>query len=177
MPEGARAFVYAHSDHAHAAAGWSLMAVSDFALAGGNRASPLRGGANVAAAIMEADFAPVAVGAGRPQVDFTERADYGRRRARMAGVQRLLTDLRYDIGDIDGFGGERTREATSAFKLRYRIEGNPTGEKLLRQLHNTASRVGGERGLILCNKTGHLVWAATGKVRDFGFESQRLAAP
>ena len=173
MPEGARAFVYAHSDHTHAGSGLVFDGSERFCIGGRESRFTIEGRRECRRRdYMEADFAPVAVGAGRPQVDFTERADYGRRRARMAGVQRLLTDLRYDIGDIDGFGGERTREATSAFKLRYRIEGNPTGEKLLRQLHNTASRVGGERGLILCNKTGHLVWAATGKVRDFGFESQ-----
>lgn len=173
MPEGARAFVYAHSARAHAGSGLVFDGSERFCI--GDRASrfTIEGRRECRRRdYMEADFAPVAIGAGRPQVDFTERADYGRRRARMAGVQRMLTDLGYDIGEIDGFGGERTREATSAFKLRYRIDGNPTGEKLLRQLHNTANQVGGERGLILCNKTDHLVWAATGKVRDFGFESQ-----
>ena len=83
-----------------------LMAVSDFALAAGIR-SPLRGARmsprlygtfcrlpSAVARKLTLPSAPI-MPPPRPH----------------GGVQRLLTDLRYDIGDIDGFGGERTREA------------------------------------------------------------------
>ena len=59
----------------------------------------------------------------------------------MAGTQRLLSDLQYDIGPIDGFGGERTREAEAAYKLRYGVKGNPKGEALLGKIDpNRAER-------------------------------------
>ena len=90
----------------------------------------------------------------------------------MAGMQRLLTDLQYDIGPIDGFGGERTREAEAAYKLRYGVKGNPKGDALLGKLIETVQNEAGERGLTLCNRTAHLVWAATGQLKNDRFQSR-----
>ena len=59
----------------------------------------------------------------------------------MAGTQRLLTDLQYDIGPIDGFGGERTREAEAAYKLRYGVKGNPKGRFIARQAYRKRARM------------------------------------
>ena len=120
----------------------------------------------------EADLTPVAGGSGRRTVTFTEKDDFGKRRARTAGTQRLLTDLQYEIGPIDGFGGERTREAEAAYKLRYSIKNNPRGRELMKQLIRTARTEASRRGLTLCNTTGHLVWAAIGLLNDDDFESR-----
>ena len=89
----------------------------------------------------------------------------------MAGMQRLLTDLQYDIGPIDGFGGERTREAEAAYKLRYGVKGNPKGDALIGKLIETVQNEASERGLTLCNRTAHLVWAATGQLKTIVFKA------
>ena len=92
----------------------------------------------------------------RPTVTFTEDDNFGRL-AVMAGIQRLLGDIGYETGTIDGFGGVRTREAISAFKLRYQIRGNPSNSDLLARLLDTAAEQSEERGLIMCNKTDYLI--------------------
>ena len=120
---------------------------------------------------VSANFAPVEMDATRPTVTFTEDDNFGRL-AVMAGIQRLLGDIGYETGTIDGFGGVRTREAISAFKLRYQIRGNPSNSDLLARLLDTAAEQSEERGLIMCNKTDYLVWAATGIVREDSFESR-----
>ena len=43
---------------------------------------------------------------------------------------------------------------------------------MLKKLLETADEQSEERGLILCNKTDYLVWAATGIVREDSFESR-----
>jgi uncharacterized membrane protein len=122
--------------------------------------------------LVEADFAIVAGNSGRRLVEFTEKSNYGRRRARTAGLQRLLSDLQYEIGAIDGFGGQRTREAEAAYKLRYSVKGNPKGDALLGKLIKTVQSEAGERGLTLCNRTAHLIWAATAQLRNDRFHSR-----
>jgi uncharacterized membrane protein len=109
---------------------------------------------------------------GRRTVTFTEKNDYSRRRARMAGVQRLLGDLQYVVGSIDGFGGERTREAEAAYKLRYGVSRTARGSDLIAALVKTARDEAGLRGLSLCNKTDYLIWAASGLLGDDDFESR-----
>lgn len=172
MPDDATAFVYARSDAAHAGEGLLFSGSERFCVGKegdqftieGRRECRRRG-------YIEADFAPVTRSNNASNVDFTEKRDFGRRRAVMAGIQRLLTDLRYDVGTVDGFGGERTREASAAYKLRYQVKGNPKDKKLLAELIKSTRTVSRQRGLIMCNKTNHLVWAATGIVKGDSFET------
>ena len=172
MPSGATAFAYAKSDKAHAGQGLLFSGSERFCVGEDNNRFAIEGRRECRRrGYFEVDFAPVERQRNRSTVDFTEKSDLGRRRARAAGVQRMLTDLRYDIGGIDGFGGERTREATTAFKLRYRVSGNPSGTTLLRELLKAVRLEARERGLILCNKTKYQVWAATGIVKEDSFES------
>ncbi len=173
LPDKAQAYVYAKSDAAHNGKGLVFDGSERFCVGAdldrftveGRRDCRRRG-------YVEADLTPVAGGTGRRTVTFTEKDDFGRRRARMAGTQRLLTDLQYDVGLVDGFGGERTREAEAAYKLRYRISGSKRGADLLAALVSTAREEATRRGLSLCNKSDHLVWAASGMLRDDVFESQ-----
>lgn len=172
MPDDAQAFVYGKSDPAHAGEGLVFDGSERFCVAAENAPFSVEGRRNCRRrGYIEADFAPVAEGRGRRLVTFTEKSDFGRRRARTAGVQRLLSDLQYEIGAIDGYGGERTREAESAYKLRFSVKGNPKGDDLLRKLIQTARSEADERGLTLCNRTQYLVWAASGKLRQDEFES------
>lgn len=173
LPDDAQAFVFAKSDSAHAGGGLVFDGSERFCVGAdlsrftveGRRDCRRRGYA-------EADLTPVAEGEGRRTVTFTEKDDFGKRRARMAGTQRLLTDLQYEIGPIDGFGGERTREAEAAYKLRYSVKNNPTGRNLLKQLIRTVRVEASRRGLTLCNTSDHLVWAAIGLLNDDDFESR-----
>ncbi|MGC6534647.1 MAG: DUF1036 domain-containing protein [Parvibaculales bacterium] len=173
LPAEAQAFVYAKSDSAHAGKGLVFDGSERFCVAAdlsrftveGRRDCRRRG-------YVEADLTPVADASGRRTVTFTEKDDFGRRRARMAGTQRLLTDLQYEVGTIDGFGGERTREAEAAYKLRYRVDKSKRGADLLSALVRTARDEAGRRGLSLCNQSAFLVWAASGMLRDDRFESR-----
>lgn len=172
MPDDAQAFVYGKSDPAHAGEGLVFDGSERFCVTAENESFSVEGRRNCRRrGYIEADFAPVAEGRGRRLVTFTEKNDFGRRRARTAGVQRLLSDLRYDVGTIDGYSGERSREAESAYKLRFGVSGNPKGDELIRKLIQTVRNEADERGLILCNQTDYLVWAASGRLRQDDFES------
>lgn len=171
-PNDAQTFVYGKSDPAHAGDGLVFDGSERFCVAAENQTFSVEGRRNCRRrGYVEADFAPVASGRGRRLVTFTEKNDFSSRRARTAGIQRLLSDLQYDIGTIDGYGGERTREAESAYKLRFGISGNPKGDDLLRKLIQTARQEADERGLILCNRTQYLVWAASGRLQEDAFQS------
>ncbi|CAI8231221.1 MAG: Uncharacterised protein [Alphaproteobacteria bacterium] len=173
MPDDAQAYVYAKSDEAHAGEGLVFDGGEGFCVAAENRKFSIEGRRDCRRrGLIEADFAVVAGNSGRRLVEFTEKSNYGRRRARMAGLQRLLSDLQYEVGPIDGFGGERTREAEAAYKLRYGVKGNPKGEALLGKLIETVQNEAGERGLTLCNRTAHLIWAATAQLKNDRFQSR-----
>lgn len=173
LPSDAQAYVFAKSDSAHAGKGLLFDGSERFCVGAnlsrftveGRRDCRRRG-------LVEADLTPVVGGSGRRTVTFTEKDDFSRRRARMAGIQRLLSDLQYVVGTIDGFGGERTREAEAAYKLRYGVASNKRGTELLRALVTTARDEAERRGLSLCNQTDFLVWAASGMLRDDVFESR-----
>lgn len=173
MPANAQAFVFARSDAAHAGQGLVFDGSERFCVGAENKDFTVEGRRDCRRrGYDEADLTPVASGSARPTVTFTEKNDFGRQRARTAGVQRMLSELRYDIGPVDGFGGARTREAESAYKLRFGVSGNPKGRELLSRLITTLRAEAKSRGLVLCNKTDYLVWAATGQLNDDQFESR-----
>ena len=172
IPDGAGAFVHAVSHPAHSADKLVFDGSERFCIGLRERRFTIEGRRECRKrGHVSANFAPVEMDATRPTVTFTEDDNFGRL-AVMAGIQRLLGDIGYETGTIDGFGGVRTREAISAFKLRYQIRGNPSNSDLLARLLDTAAEQSEERGLIMCNKTDYLVWAATGIVREDSFESR-----
>ena len=173
LPDNAQVFTYAKSDAAHAGEGLVFDGSERFCVGADSPRFTVEGRRDCRRrGYVEADFTPVAPSSGRQTVTFTEKSDFGRRRALMAGIQRLLSDLQYDIGAVDGFGGERTRDAAKAYKLRYGIREDPKGLDLLAKLIQTVRDEASQRGLTLCNKTEHLVWAATGMLRADVFESR-----
>ena len=172
IPDGAGAFVHAVSHPAHSADKLVFDGSERFCIGPRERRFTIEGRRECRKrGHVSANFAPVEMDAARPTVTFTEDDNFGRL-AVMAGIQRLLGDIGYETGTIDGFGGVRTREAISAFKLRYQIQGNPSNSDLLARLLDTAAKQSEKRGLIMCNKTDYLVWAATGIVREDSFESR-----
>ena len=173
IPDRAQAFVYAKSDSSHAGEGLVFDGQERFCVGPEGASFAIEGRRECRRrGYLEADFAPIAGNGKQLLVTFTEKADFGSRRAPIAGLQRLLSDLQYDMGTIDGFSGARTSEASAAYRLRYQIKGKPEGAKLLAQLFQTSRKQAGERGLVLCNKTKNLVWAATGQLKGDAFESQ-----
>ena len=171
IPDGAGAFVHAVSHPAHSADKLVFDGSERFCIGPRERRFTIEGRRECRKrGHVSANFAPVEMDATRPTVTFTEDDNFGRL-AVMAGIQRLLGDIGYETGTIDGFGGVRTREAISAFKLRYQIRGNPSNSDLLARLLDAAAEQSEERGLIMCNKTDYLVWAATGIVNEDSFES------
>lgn len=173
MPGGAQAFIYAKSDPAHAGQGLVFDGSERFCVGAENKAFTVEGRRDCRRrGFGEEDLTPIASTGTRPTVTFTEKNDYGRRRARTAGIQRMLSDLQYEIGPVDGFGGQRTRDAEAAYKLRYGVSGNPKGRDLLAKLISTVRSEASSRGLMLCNKTAHMVWAATGFLENDRFESR-----
>ncbi len=176
LPNNAQAFVFAKSDVAHIGDGLVFDGSERFCVGADNARFTVEGRRDCRRrGYVEADLAQVTTNSGRRTVTFTEKNDYGRRRARTAGLQRLLSDLQYDIGTIDGFGGARTRETEAAYKLRYGIPAATKGTNLLDKLVRTVRNAARERGLTLCNKTNHLVWVATGMLKDDNFESRGWA--
>ncbi len=84
--------------------------------------------------------------------------------AMVAGVQRLLKENGFEVGDVDGFWGKITRRSIIEFQRLARLR--PSGvinKKLFEALLVGAQKnLGVTIGLKLCNETPHLVWAAVG---------------
>ena len=94
---------------------------------------------------------------------FTETAEFDLEHARIAGIQRLLTDLGYDPGMIDGFYGRKSRDAVIKFRVS---EGKPASnlisDDLLVDLSNALKRDTAKFGFDLCNRSQMVVWTAMG---------------
>ncbi|TNE38551.1 MAG: DUF1036 domain-containing protein [Alphaproteobacteria bacterium] len=92
---------------------------------------------------------------------FTETAEYDDKKARIAGVQRLLKDIGYDRVGIDGYMGRQTRLAITKFKKENKL---PDGEALTNELFDALARVANAQvqkaGLELCNSTDFDLFAA-----------------
>lgn len=172
IPEDATAYAHAVSDNAHSGDSVLFDGGERFCIAAPDTNFAVEGRRRCRArGFLEAGFAALNTSDGTRTARFTEKADFGARRAITAGVQRLLGDLGYTTGAIDGFSGARTREAIAAYRLRYRIAGAPEGAALLARLFETAREARAKRGLVFCNKTGHRIWAAVGRTKGGDFES------
>jgi len=94
---------------------------------------------------------------------FTESGNYDDKRARIAGAQRLLRELDYEPGSIDGFSGGRTTRAIKEFQ---KANGLPDDGKVTQDLFAALEAAGERRqrraGFHFCNDTQLLVWAAIG---------------
>ena len=94
---------------------------------------------------------------------FTEPDDYSMERARVAGVQRLLSDIGASSGKIDGYFGERTRRALIGFKREHKMPADLTTPSLLYQALVLEARTTQQNtGYKFCNETAETAWAAIG---------------
>lgn len=98
---------------------------------------------------------------------FTETTDFSLERARVAGVQRLLTDLGKRPGRIDGLMGKRTRDGIYKFK---RANGLKVNQELTVELFDNllveAGKIQEATGYSMCNETDFLIYAAIGRQID-----------
>ncbi|MEM1102544.1 MAG: DUF1036 domain-containing protein [Pseudomonadota bacterium] len=107
------------------------------------------------------------------RTDFSEAANYSLFRAEIAGVQRLLNDLGYDIGELDGYAGRRTRIAVSAFKNEKGVGGaGLISDELIDALMESANARERDLGFFFCNDTDSLLWGAIGAPKGERFASR-----
>ncbi len=92
---------------------------------------------------------------------FTEPSGYSAKKARIAGIQRLLKDLGYPRISIDGFMGKRTRISITKFKKQNKM---PKGDFLTADLFDAMARQANlqsrKSGFQMCNETSHTLYAA-----------------
>lgn len=106
-------------------------------------------------------------------MEFREMRAYSLERALIAGVQRLLFDVGYNAGQIDGYLGRRTALSMRAFQSRsgMEVDGRPSFE-LIDKLLERAAAIQTQSGYWLCNKTELELWAAIGFSRAKAWTSR-----
>lgn len=102
----------------------------------------------------------------------TEVDNYDMKRARIAGIQRLLRDVGMLRRGIDGYEGNSTRRAIARFLAQNEIEDQPDDEVLIDLLEQAGIQKGRNVGLTLCNRTQNRVYAAIARLRAEGWESR-----
>ncbi|NCG10565.1 MAG: DUF1036 domain-containing protein [Alphaproteobacteria bacterium] len=170
---GAELFVYARSLKVHAGDVQNFTGAERFCIRNdanfeinGRRECRMRG-------YVAADFSPAEYSSKKNQIFFSESYNFNRKQAQVAGAQRLLSDIGYEIGVIDGFAGRRTRDSLKDFQNKNDLKQSQTiTQNLLAKLFEKAEETSKTRGLQLCNDTPHLVWSAIGFVSKDNFTTQ-----
>ncbi|MEM9809988.1 MAG: DUF1036 domain-containing protein [Pseudomonadota bacterium] len=116
------------------------------------------------------DFYPVEVTAedeGSFTTDFTDESNFTSYKAQVAGIQRLLADVGYDIGDIDGAFGAATKTALRDYRRSRGIGQNAViDEAVIDALITQANEQDARLGFFFCNETMLPVWAAFAQPTD-----------
>jgi len=110
------------------------------------------------------EFARISIG-GETEwtANLTEPSNYQREAARHAGAQRLLNDIGYEAGVVDGYLGRQTRRSITRFKRDYGVDDRTiVSNALLDELVAQAAEVQQETGYQFCNNTDMELWAAMG---------------
>lgn len=105
--------------------------------------------------------------------NFTERADYDTlSKARMAGLQRLLSDSGYQPGALTGAENPTTEKALSRFRTTARLTSTSSDEALFKALEHAAARHAAPSGYSICNSTTTPLWAAIALKDAKGYASR-----
>ena len=105
------------------------------------------------------------------RTSFSEAEPLTLTRARAAGIQRLLSDAGYNLGDrrIDPRG---IAQAITQFRTASRLAPNANEDQLVDALETAARRRADQVGLTLCNRTHGRLWTAIARRRGEGWESR-----
>lgn len=107
------------------------------------------------------------------RTSFSEATPYTMARARAMGLQRLLTDAGYDIGEgRRGADPRRIAQAIAQFRASARLAANASEDQLIDALETAARRRAEQVGLTLCNRTSGRLWTAVARRRGEGWESR-----
>jgi uncharacterized membrane protein len=82
--------------------------------------------------------------------------------ARIAGIQRLLSDAGYKLAAIDGNDDKPTETALAAFRRKARLSRKANDEALFKALEKAAGKTAAPAGYAICNATPTPFWAAIG---------------
>jgi uncharacterized membrane protein len=105
--------------------------------------------------------------------NLTESANYQAESARHAAAQRLLNDLGYNAGSVDGYLGRRTRSAINRFKADHGIEDDTiVSNELLDALIAQAAENQELSGYQFCNRTDIELYAAMGYTEDDAWRTE-----
>ncbi len=105
-------------------------------------------------------------------VNLTETDGYQPEAARHAAAQRLLNDVGYNAGVVDGYLGRRTRRSINRFKQDHGIDDDAiVSNDLLDALIAQASEQQELTGYQFCNRTSIELWAAMGYTEEEAWRS------
>ncbi len=95
------------------------------------------------------------------RTEFSEEFNYNVYKAEVAGVQRLLKDVGYQISRIDGSLGRKTQQVLRKYrKDRGLGDSGVYDDALIDQLINEANERDAKLGFFFCNATQLPIWAA-----------------
>lgn len=101
------------------------------------------------------------------QTDFTEASTYTVYSAEVAGVQRLLSDVGRDSGNVDGAMGRETQRALADFRKEKGLpDGYNIDDDLIDALIEEANAREAKLGFFYCNKTNEAVWSAVAEPQE-----------
>ncbi|WP_404558902.1 DUF1036 domain-containing protein [Bradyrhizobium niftali] len=89
-----------------------------------------------------------------------EDSEYDDEQARLAGIQRLLVIIGYDVGAIDGVDGPKTQAALAAFLKSRGLSSDAVSSPNFFKTMVDATQTPSPSGLTWCNDTPHKVMAA-----------------
>ena len=104
---------------------------------------------------------------GNYSTDFTDENNFETYQAQVAGVQRLLSDVGYDIGAIDGQFGASTKSALRQYRRARNLgQDGVIDDQVLDALITEANNADASLGFFFCNETMLEVWAAFAQPTD-----------
>ncbi|MEL6363392.1 MAG: DUF1036 domain-containing protein [Pseudomonadota bacterium] len=107
------------------------------------------------------------------RTDFHEELDFSVVSAEAAGLQRLLSDVGYDVGAIDGAAGRRTQLALASFRRDNKIASGTPENEVVDSLIRIAMERESKLGFFMCNDTPSSVWGAVAEpVDEEGYRSR-----
>ena len=96
----------------------------------------------------------------RWRTDFSETEAFTLKKARAAGIQRLLEDAGIFSGKIDGLIGRKTRAAIGDFLNEQGLAADTTDADLIDILELAAETRAKDVGMTVCNRTKRRIWSA-----------------